>query len=76
MLADKPWILAAADLPKLDTVLANADANGVVAYDIMTERFEITTMLQRALVNDAAVFGAIVNGTERIPLSTWRAFIT
>ena len=56
-----------ADLPKLDTVLATADAKGVVAYDIMTERFEITTMLQRALVNDAAVFGAIVNGTEADP---------
>ena len=67
VLADKPWILAAADLPKLDTVLANADAKGIVAYDIMTERFEITTMLQRALVNDAGVFGAIVNGTEADP---------
>jgi predicted dehydrogenase len=67
VLADKPWILAAADLPKLDTVLASADAKGVVAYDIMTERFEITTMLQRALVNNAGVFGAIVNGTEADP---------
>jgi predicted dehydrogenase len=67
VLADKPWILAAADLPTLDTVLARADARGVVAYDIMTERFEITTVLQRALVNDAAVFGAIVNGSEADP---------
>jgi hypothetical protein len=67
VLADKPWILAAADLPKLETVLANADAKGVVAYDIMTERFEITTTLQRALVNNAGVFGAIVNGTEADP---------
>ena len=67
VLADKPWILAAADLPKLDAVLATADRKGVVAYDIMTERFEITTMLQRALVNDAGVFGTIVNGTEADP---------
>ena len=67
VLADKPWILAAADLPKLDVVLAGADRKGVVAYDIMTERFEITTMLQRALVNDAGVFGTIVNGTETDP---------
>src|SRR5688572_13968088 len=67
VLADKPWILTTADLPKLDAVLAQADRTGVVAYDIMTERFEITTMLQRALVNDAAVFGQIVKGSETEP---------
>ena len=67
VLADKPWILTAAQLPKLDAVLAEADQKGVVAYDIMTERFEITTILQRALVNDPATFGKIVNGTEAEP---------
>lgn len=67
VLGDKPWILAAADLPKLDAVLADADRKSVVAYDIMTERFEITTILQRALVNDLATFGKIVNGTEAEP---------
>ena len=67
VLADKPWILTAADLPTLDAVLAEADRKGVVAYDIMTERFEITTILQRALVNDAEVFGEIVKGTEAEP---------
>ena len=67
VLGDKPWILAAADLPKLDAVLADADRKSVVAYDIMTERFEITTILQRALVNDLAAFGTIVNGTEAEP---------
>jgi predicted dehydrogenase len=67
VLADKPWILTTADLPKLDAVLATADRKGVVAYDIMTERFEITTILQRALVNDAAVFGEIVKGSEAEP---------
>ena len=67
VLADKPWILRAEDLPKLEAVLADADAKRVVAYDIMTERFEITSLLQRALVNDAATFGAIVPGTEAEP---------
>ena len=67
VLGDKPWILTAAELPKLDAVLADADRKGVVAYDIMTERFEITTILQRALVNDAATFGEIVKGNEAEP---------
>jgi predicted dehydrogenase len=67
VLADKPWILKSADLPKLEATLAEADQRGVVAYDIMTERFEVTTMLQRALVNDKATFGDIVPGTEADP---------
>src|SRR5215207_3084984 len=55
VLADKPWILESADLDRLDETLAEADRTGVVAYDIMTERYEVTSMLQRALVNDPAV---------------------
>src|SRR5437899_182995 len=47
--------------------LADADAKGVVAYDIMTERFEATNSLQRALVNDKATFGDIVRGTAEEP---------
>jgi predicted dehydrogenase len=67
VLADKPWILKSDDLPKMESALAEADARKLVAYDIMTERFEITTLLQRALVNDRATFGEIVNGTEANP---------
>ena len=67
VLADKPWILSTADLPKLEAALADADRRKVVAYDIMTERFEITSILQRELVNDHDVFGAPVKGTPDDP---------
>jgi predicted dehydrogenase len=67
VLGDKPWILTSEDLPKVDAILDEADRKGLVAYDIMTERFEITTILQRALVNDPATFGEIVRGTETDP---------
>jgi Putative oxidoreductase C terminal domain len=67
VLGDKPWILKSDDLPKLETTLGEADRQGVVAYDIMTERFEITSILQRALVNDPAAFGGMVPGTEADP---------
>ena len=63
VLADKPWILKSADLDRLEETLAEADRTGVVAYDIMTERYEVTSMLQRALVNDPAVFGEMLKGT-------------
>jgi predicted dehydrogenase len=67
VLADKPWILKSDDLPKMEAALAEADARKLVAYDIMTERFEITSIVQRALVNDRGVFGEIVQGTEADP---------
>ncbi len=67
VLADKPWILRSEDLPKVEQALAEADKRGLVAYDIMTERFEVTTILQRALVNDRATFGELVKGTEAEP---------
>jgi len=67
VLADKPWIVSAADLPKLENALATADAKGLVAYDVMTERFEITSLVQKAFVADAAVTGQVVSGTPDEP---------
>jgi predicted dehydrogenase len=67
VLADKPWILRSEDLPALDRALADADAKGVVAYDIMTERFEVTSEIQRALVNDTAISGGIPPGSADRP---------
>ena len=67
VLADKPWILKSDDLPKVAAALEGADAKGLIAYDIMTERFEVTSLLQRALVGDKSVFGDIVPGTAAEP---------
>jgi predicted dehydrogenase len=67
VLADKPWIITSAEMPKLERALEEADAKGLVAYDIMTERYEITSLLQRELVNDAAVFGEPVAGSDAEP---------
>ena len=61
VLADKPWIIHAADLPKLEAALGDAARQGVIAYDIMTERYEITAILQRELVSDPAIFGRPVS---------------
>ncbi len=67
VLADKPWILKSDDLPVLASALAEANTREAVAYDIMTERFEVTNSLQRALVNDAPTFGEVVRGTAEEP---------
>ena len=63
----KPWIISPEDLPKLQAALDTADANRVIAYDIMTERYEITSIIQRELVNDPDIFGDICVGTEDEP---------
>jgi len=67
VLADKPWIVQPGDLAALEEALATATRRNLVAYDIMTERYEITSILQRELVNDAEVFGSILPGSEAEP---------
>ena len=47
VLADKPWIITAADMPKLEEALALAQRKYLAAYDIMTVRYEVTRELQR-----------------------------
>jgi predicted dehydrogenase len=66
-LVDKPWVLEPTELPQLAKALATADEKGLVALDIMTERFEVSTELQRELVNDRAVFGTLLPGTPADP---------
>ena len=67
VLADKPWIIRTEDWPVLEQVMSAAQTKRLIAYDIMTERYEITTILQRELVNDPAVFGSIVPGSPEEP---------
>jgi predicted dehydrogenase len=67
VLADKPWIIEPEAFPLLAATLEAADQKGVVAYDAMTQRFEISCILPRELVNDAAVFGKIQSGSASQP---------
>ena len=61
VLADKPWIISSSDMPKLEQALDSAESRHVAAYDIMTERYEVTSELQRELVNTPEIFGEPVN---------------
>jgi predicted dehydrogenase len=65
--ADKPWIISSSDMGKLEQALGLAEKKRLIAYDIMTERYEITSILQRELVNDAALFGKLDIGTAANP---------
>jgi predicted dehydrogenase len=67
VLADKPMCIDAAGLAKLRASFKTAARKRLLLYDVMTERYEITTILQKALVNDPAVFGHLVKGSVDHP---------
>ena len=58
VLADKPWLIEAHEFPKLAGILEEAEKRGVAAYDAMTQRFEISCILQRELVRDRELLGS------------------
>ena len=70
VLADKPMVITAAGFPLLKEAFSIAKENGVLLYDIMTERYEITTILQRELSMIPEVFGELTNGTVDEPAIT------
>lgn len=67
VLVDKPWIIDTGDFSKLESTLNTAESGGIIAYDIMTERYEITTMIQKELIHTADVFGEMSKGSESDP---------
>ena len=70
VLADKPMVIDAAKFDELKEAFAIAGKNNVLLYDIMTERYEITTMLQRAFSQQSALFGTLEKGTPENPAVT------
>ena len=53
VLADKPMIISPEEFPALEAAFATAEEKGVLLYDIMTERYEVTTILQKLLSQNA-----------------------
>lgn len=70
VLADKPMAIKPADFQKLQTLFPLAEKKGVQLYDIMTERYEISTILQRELSQTPALFGSLEKGTPDNPAIT------
>jgi len=70
VLADKPMIINAEAFPILEQAFKTADEKGVLLYDIMTERSEITTIVQRELTKIPDVFGGFIEGTVEEPAMT------
>ena len=70
VLSDKPMAITATDYMKLCDAAAVAKAEGRLFGDIMTERNEITTILQRELSRRGGVYGRQEVGTPDDPAVT------
>lgn len=67
VLSDKPMVITPDKFPLIVEAFETAKTNGVLLYDIMTERHEITTILQRKLALIPMVFGELQTGTLEEP---------
>ena len=70
VLADKPMCIDKNGFELLKQAFESARENHVLLYDIMTERYEITTILQRELSQMPSVFGELEKGTPDNPAVT------
>lgn len=67
VLADKPMCIDGDGWKLLKASFEAASKNSVLLYDIMTERFEITSILQRELMQLPGIFGELRKGSKDQP---------
>lgn len=67
VLADKPMAINPTEFKRLQKAFDRAERNQVLLYDIMTERSEITSMVQRELAHMPELFGTFDPGTPEDP---------
>jgi len=70
VLADKPMAIDTEDFELLLGAFEAAEENHLLLYDIMTERFEVTTILQKMFSRIPEVFGELEKGTLDDPAVT------
>ena len=67
VLADKPMAITAGDFELLKKAFEVAKEKNLLLYDIMTERFEINSILQKEIAMIPAIFGTLEQGTPAKP---------
>lgn len=65
--ADKPLVINKEGYAKLQEAFKLAEEKNLMLYDIMTERFDVTTALQKELSMNENLFGTLVDGTLEEP---------
>lgn len=67
VLADKPLAIDEADFQLLEQAFATAKEKKLLLYDIMTERFETNTILQKEISGLQEIFGTLEKGSRENP---------
>jgi len=67
VLADKPMAITPEGFVSLRNDFERAAHKGLLLYDIMTERYEINSILQRELTRQPELFGTLEKGTADNP---------
>ena len=67
VLADKPMAITPADFELLQKAFEVAREKNLLLYDIMTERFEINTILQKEISMIPEIFGTLESGSLEKP---------
>ncbi|TVR17752.1 MAG: oxidoreductase [Balneolaceae bacterium] len=67
VLSDKPMAIDSGGWLKLKDAFRLADERGVLLYDIMTERYEVTSRIQRILSQNRELFGELEAGDAENP---------
>ena len=67
VLADKPMAITPNDFKLLRRAFELAQEKKVLLYDIMTERYAITNIIQRELTRNPEIFGTLEKGSPEKP---------
>lgn len=67
VLSDKPMAINQEDFHLLKEAYANAEAQDVLLYDMMTERYDMLNIIEKELINDHDLFGELQAGTPEDP---------
>jgi hypothetical protein len=60
-------IISPEDFQAIENAFKTAKEKGVLLYDIMTERYEVTTILQKLLSQNSKIFGTLKTGSKEEP---------
>lgn len=67
VLADKPMAISTEDFALLEKAYELAEDKGLILYELMTERYDIYNIVEKALLHNKDVFGELQKGTKDEP---------
>tara|TARA_R100001143_G_scaffold63497_1_gene70964 strand:- start:207 stop:1622 length:1416 start_codon:yes stop_codon:yes gene_type:complete len=67
VLSDKPMAINSEGWSKLNEAFRQAEEHDVLLYDIMTERYEVNSRVQRILSQNRNLFGTLIEGDADNP---------